>query len=153
MRLRPLYSCAELCARTRDQPDGDERARAAARCCLPGFDVERWDPRADREVAREAEALAVEIAAAVDAMGVGYSFVLDRDGCPWAWAQSRWCTSVAGYMGQRTLEHAVRSPSLRLSRRMQRDTDEPEQLLDAVSLAEAFEDAALARYWEIVSRP
>lgn len=96
--------------------------------------------------------LAEEMAGALDHMRLGYSFELDRDGCPWAWAQSRWSSSVAAYMGQRTLEAAVRAPSLRLSRRMQRDADEPSQLLDAVTLAEAFEDGALARYWEIVSK-
>jgi hypothetical protein len=141
--LRVLYSCEEQCGRTRTSA-GDPRARAASRCSLPDFDPERWDPSADLGAAADAEWRAAEIH--------GVDFELDRDGCPFGWALSPFAQSVAVYMGQRETDSRVRSPSLRLSRRMLRDEIEPEDLILAVEYAEAHEDGAFARFHEVCSR-
>jgi hypothetical protein len=136
-----------LCERGGGEP-GDHDTRAARRCALPDFDPRAWIDVGP--VAAEAEMMAEDLQMLLDTrLGVDYSFA--RDGCPWAWAHSRFAVEVAKLAGRRTLESPVRSPSLRLTRRMLRDEVEPEHLLEAVDILEAFEDNALALYYELCS--
>lgn len=130
-----------MCGVTREHPDGDTKTRKAMRCALPGFDRLSWDPRANPAAAADAELLADDIAASVERCG--YSFELDRDGCPWAWAHCRYAAGVASFAGSRTLDSPTRTPSLRLTRRMLRDELEPRELLRVVELLEAYEDNAI----------
>lgn len=138
--LRVFHSCAELCGRTRDNPAGDRKARAAARCSLPDFDPAAWDPDADPEVAAEAESLA----AMIHTHDIG--FELDTHGCPWGWRLSGFATSVERYIGKRSVDSPIRGQNLLLMRRMLRDEEVPERLVEMVTLAEAYEDGVYAKY-------
>jgi hypothetical protein len=73
-------------------------------------------------------------------------FELERDGCPWGWAQSRYVQELSSFVGTRGVDSATRSPSLRLLRRMTMDEREPIELLDAVRETEAWEDGAWAYF-------
>ena len=125
---------------------GKPSLRAASRCSLPDWDPEDWDESADPEAAAYAEEQAQQLPPTL-----GFDF--ERDGCPWGWATSPYAVSVTEYMGRRSVDSDVRAPSLRLMRRMLRDEEEPIDLLDAVTIAEAYEDGAFAQFHALAKSP
>lgn len=137
-----------MCGRTATD-EGRAKDRAACRCSLPGFDPATWDPSASPGAAAEAEIKAQTVAMLADAQNVPLDFELARDGCPWGWVVSRFATSVMAYVGRRDPESVVRGQNTRLLARLLRDPEEPTRLLELVSYAEHFEDAAYAHYWEV----
>ena len=144
VKLTTLCSCRDWCGVTRANPSGDMAARARNRCALPGFDPSEWTNPPDREAAMWGDEVAGLLARRLD---LDYNF--DRDGCPNAWAHSRYANEVARYMGQRDRDSATRIPSIRMQRRMLRDEVEPAALLEDVERAEAYQDNALRLYWEM----
>jgi len=151
IRLGPIYSCEEMCGRTALSP-GDLAKRAACRCSLVDFGPEAWDRDADPGAAFEAEWRAEEINALALSQRIKLDFDLDRDGCPWGWAQSRFALYVASFMGSRTSTSTTRTPSLRMTRRMIRDDEEPLELYEWARLAEAWEDGSYSLYHERLNR-
>lgn len=145
VRLASGYSCSKMCG-------GDERRRAAMRCSLPDFDPSRWDPAADRDVAAEAEMLGEEMIGMAKSQHIELDWKLDRDGCPWGWAQSKFVRSLQSFMGSRSVDESTRTPSLRLQRKMMRDEDEPLEIFNLVRQAEAWEDGAYAYFHQAVMR-
>lgn len=143
--LRALYSCEEQCGRTRTDP-GDFKSRAASRCSLVDFDPEAWDPNAYPVVAAEAEEKFQEIQDLILAGRLSLDIDLDLDGCPWGWALSPFAESVAAYTGRRDEHSPARSQNLRLLRRVLRDEDEPTGLLEAVEVAESYEDGVFRQF-------
>jgi hypothetical protein len=119
---------------------------------LPDFDPSTWDPAADKQAARDAEWRASEITGLAKARGVPLDFDLDRDGCPWGWAASRYAMSVSEYTGQRSTDSPIRSQNPKLWRRAMRDEVEPTELFEAVSLLEACEDGCFAQFHDAVNR-
>ena len=124
------------------------RARAAMRCSLPDFDPAQWNPRADRSAAAEADDLLGTLRGLAHKCRIELDHDLDRDGCPWGWAVSRWATSVAAYMGRRDVDSEVRATNTRMLARLMRG-EQSQDLLDWVAWAEATEDAALRFYHEV----
>lgn len=122
------------------------------RCSLPDMDPATWDPEADKVAASDAEYAAATLVSFADRQQLDLDFELDRDGCPWGWATSRWSVSVSEYMGQRSTDSPVRSLNPKLWRRMMRDEAEPTELLDAVALLAAYQDGAYAQFHEILNR-
>lgn len=140
-----------MCGRTAES-EGNRSQRAACRCSLIDFDPEAWDREADPAAAFEAEWRAQEIADLATHQGIELDFELDRDGCPWGWAQCRFVLHVASFTGQRSADSPLRTPSLRMTRRMLRDDEEPLELFDLVCLAEGWEDGCFALYRERLMR-
>jgi len=151
VRLRTLYDCAEMCQRSPGTA-GDADMRAACRCSLPDFDPARWDPKADRMAAAEAGSKLEELLALAHHQRANIDHDLDRDGCPWGWVVSPYATSVARYMGSRSLESGARSPSPWMLARVAQTGPMPVELLEAVDRATAHEDNALAYYHRTVNR-
>lgn len=100
-------------------------------------------------MAEEAERRAAELSGTAARQGIDLNLDLDRDGCPWGWALSRFASSVECYVGRRDDKSPVRAQNLRLLRRVLRDDEEPTELLAAVELYEAYEDGAYALFREI----
>ena len=151
VRLRTLYDCASMCGRTRTNA-GDMDARAACRCSLLDFDPARWDPDVDPYAAAEAESKLQELQAIAHHQRVDLEHDLDVDGCPWGWVVSGYATSVARYMGSRTVESSARTPSAWMLARIAQPGEMPTRLLEAVDMAQAHEDNAFAFYHRTVHK-
>lgn len=145
--MQPGYSCAGDCGR-KPGTHGDLDVRASMRCSLPDFGPTRWAEK-DRMAATEARTRAAELVDTARAQGVELGYDFEVDGCPWGWAQCRFVSELWSYVGKRELRSSVRSPSLRLQRRMMRDEHEPRELLAAVEYAEACEDGC---YQQLLSK-
>lgn len=144
-RLAPLYSCEQLCGRCDGKP-GDPKVRAAMRCSLPDFDPASWDPTADPEAAAEAERFAGDLVGSAANQGNDLDLDLDRDGCPWGWALSRFASTVRQYVGRRSLDDPRRSLSLRMEWILRRADERPDRVIEAVEHLENHEDGALALF-------
>lgn len=118
------------------------------RCSLPDFDPAKWDPRADRSAAAEADDLLGTLRGLASKQRLTLDHELDRDGCPWGWVVSRWATSVAAYMGRRDSDSEVRGINQRMLARLMRG-DDTDDLLGWVAYAEAVEDGAFRFYHEV----
>lgn len=105
------------------------RQRAACRCALPDFPVDRW---ARTPVDDDAQFLAERL-----------DHDLEAYGCPWSWVLSEQAESLRPYLGTRTWE-GHRSRSLLLEREVVHggDSGRAELLWNAVQTYERLEDRA-----------
>lgn len=123
------------------------------RCSLPGFDPAAWDPNADEDAAEQAERYASDLIASAANQGVHLDLDLDRDGCPWGWANSRYASSVLQYVGRRGRgDDPRRSLSLRMEWLLRRAPERPDRHIEAVELIENHEEGALALYQREIDR-
>ena len=123
--------------------------RRACRCSLPGFDASTWDPAANPDAAHEAEQLAADVAAVARSRGVPLDFELDRDGCPFGWAVSRFPGSVTAYTGATTGEGPRSMNTWLLALAIRGEVSD--RMRDAVTRLEALEDGAYAAYRRVVN--
>ena len=130
-RFVESHPCDALCGLTRENPEGDDDARAAFNCALPGYSPAWWS-----EDDHDAEVYLHHLPVRQDHDAERLD---PRDGCPGAWYRSRFADGLRRYLRRRGMDSPLRDQNPLLG------PHTPTLILDAVRLYESYEDRAYSQ--------